>query len=105
MTYDEAIAFCFGRINFEVQSAEPKDLKLERMRAVLRLWGDPHDRLRIVHNSQDGLRYYESTQDLALHFFIDNLPKGRYPTGLADIQCMDAPEFNGHTENIDLEVE
>jgi len=49
MTYDEAIAFWFGRINFEVRSAEPKDLKLERMRALLRLIGDPQDRLRIVH--------------------------------------------------------
>jgi dihydrofolate synthase / folylpolyglutamate synthase len=49
MTYDEAIAFWFGRINYEVRSAAPKDLKLERMRALLRLLGDPHDRLRIVH--------------------------------------------------------
>ncbi len=49
MTYDEAVAFWFGRINYEVRSAAPKDLKLERMRALLRLLGDPHDRLRIVH--------------------------------------------------------
>ncbi|HVK19038.1 MAG TPA: bifunctional folylpolyglutamate synthase/dihydrofolate synthase, partial [Fimbriiglobus sp.] len=49
MTYDEAIAFWFGRINYEVRSASPKDLKLERMRALLRLLGDPHDRLRVVH--------------------------------------------------------
>jgi dihydrofolate synthase/folylpolyglutamate synthase len=49
MTYDEAIAFWFGRINYEVRSALPKDLKLERMRALLRLLGDPHDRLRVVH--------------------------------------------------------
>ncbi len=49
MTYDEAIAFWFGRINYEVRSAAPKDLKLERMRALLRLLGDPQDRLRIVH--------------------------------------------------------
>jgi dihydrofolate synthase/folylpolyglutamate synthase len=49
MTYDEAIAFWFGRINYEVRSAGPKDLKLERMRALLRLLGDPHERLRIVH--------------------------------------------------------
>ncbi|HET6576528.1 MAG TPA: Mur ligase family protein, partial [Fimbriiglobus sp.] len=49
MTYDEAIAFWYGRINYEVRSALPKDLKLERMRALLRLLGDPHDRLRVVH--------------------------------------------------------
>jgi dihydrofolate synthase/folylpolyglutamate synthase len=49
MTYDEALAFWYGRINYEVRTAKPGDLKLERMRALLRLLGDPHDRLRLVH--------------------------------------------------------
>src|ERR671929_600164 len=49
MTYDEALAFWYVRINYEVRSAKPGDLKLERMRALLRLLGDPHDRLRAVH--------------------------------------------------------
>jgi dihydrofolate synthase/folylpolyglutamate synthase len=49
MTYDEAIAFWYARINYEVRAAAPADLKLERMRALLRLLGDPHDRLRTVH--------------------------------------------------------
>ena len=67
---------------------------------------------------QDGLGYYESTRDTASHFFIDYLPKGvyvfeypvrvqlkgKYPTGFANIQCMYAPEFNSHSENINLEV-
>ena len=49
MTYDDAIAFWYGRINYEVRAARPGDLKLERMRALLQLLGNPHDRLRIVH--------------------------------------------------------
>jgi dihydrofolate synthase/folylpolyglutamate synthase len=49
MTYDEALSFWYGRINYEVRSAQPGDLKLERMRALLRLLGDPHDRVRLVH--------------------------------------------------------
>jgi uncharacterized protein YfaS (alpha-2-macroglobulin family) len=67
---------------------------------------------------QDGLGYYESTKDTASHFFIDYLPKGtyvfeyavrvqhkgRYPMGLADIQCMYAPEFNSHSGSVMLEV-
>lgn len=67
---------------------------------------------------QDGLYYYESTKDTATHFFIDYLPKGvyvfeytlrvqhkgQYPTGLANIQCMYAPEFNSHSESVQLEV-
>ena len=68
---------------------------------------------------QDGLYYYESTRDTASHFFIDYLPKGtyvfeyptrvqhkgRYQTGMAQIQCMYAPEFNSHSESFTLEVE
>jgi hypothetical protein len=67
---------------------------------------------------QDGLAYYESTRDTASHFFIDYLPKGvyvfeystrvqlrgSYQTGIAEIQCMYAPEFNSHSESFVLEV-
>ena len=67
---------------------------------------------------QDGLYYYESTRDTASHFFIDYLPKGvyvfeysvriqhrgTYQTGMAQIQCMYAPEFNSHSQSFALEV-
>jgi len=49
MTYDDALGFWYGRVNFEVRSAGPGDLKLERMRALLKRLGDPHDRVRLVH--------------------------------------------------------
>jgi dihydrofolate synthase / folylpolyglutamate synthase len=49
MTYDEAMAYWFGRINYETRSATPADLKLERMQALLRLLGDPQNAYRIVH--------------------------------------------------------
>jgi dihydrofolate synthase/folylpolyglutamate synthase len=49
MTYDEAIAFWFGRVNYELAPPEPADLKLDRMRELLHRLGDPQDRLRIVH--------------------------------------------------------
>lgn len=49
MTYDEALSWWFGRVDFEKRSADPTDLKLDRMRALLRGIGDPHERLRIVH--------------------------------------------------------
>jgi hypothetical protein len=67
---------------------------------------------------QDGLAYYESTRDTASHFFIDYLPKGTYvfeyssrvqlrgayQTGVAEIQCLYAPEFNSHSESLPLVV-
>jgi hypothetical protein len=68
---------------------------------------------------QDGLAYYESTRDTASHFFIDYLPKGtyvfeystriqlkgQYQTGVAQIQCLYAPEFNSLSESIPVIVE
>ena len=70
------------------------------------------------HRYQDGLAYYESTRDASSHFFIDYLPKGtyvfeypvkvfhrgRYQSGIANIQSMYAPEFNSHSASQWLEV-
>ena len=67
---------------------------------------------------QDGLAYYESTRDTATHFFIDYLPKGAYvfeystrvthkgtyQSGIAEIQCLYAPEFNSHSQSFALTV-
>ncbi len=49
MTYDDALAVWYARTNFEVRAAAPADLKLERMRRLLRLLGGPHLRTRTVH--------------------------------------------------------
>jgi dihydrofolate synthase/folylpolyglutamate synthase len=49
MTYEQAIDFWYGRINYEQQSPHPRDLKLDRMRALLALLGNPQERLRILH--------------------------------------------------------
>jgi dihydrofolate synthase / folylpolyglutamate synthase len=49
MTYDEAIAFWYGRIDYERRQPRPGDLKLDRMRSLLARLGDPHRRLRCVH--------------------------------------------------------
>jgi hypothetical protein len=68
---------------------------------------------------QDGLAYYQSTRDTATHFFMDYLPKGtyvfeystriqqkgKYQTGMANIECMYAPEFNSHSQSFELQVQ
>jgi hypothetical protein len=67
---------------------------------------------------QGGLGYYESTKDLATHFFFDYLPRGtfvlEYPVvvshkgdmsnGITTLQCMYAPEFSSHSEGIRLQI-
>ncbi len=68
---------------------------------------------------EGGLGYYESTRDLATHFFIDYLPRGtfvlEYPlvvayrgdfsSGIATLQCMYAPEFSSHSQGIRVKVD
>ena len=49
MTYQEAIQLWFGRVNFEQRSPQAGDFNLDRMRRLLELLDNPHDRLRIVH--------------------------------------------------------
>jgi len=64
------------------------------------------------------LTLFKFTRPTASHFFIDYLPKGVYvfeystrvqlkgsdQSGIAEIQCMYAPEFNSHSESFTLEV-
>lgn len=71
-----------------------------------------------TYKYQDGLGYYESTRDLATHFFISRLNKGTYvfeypllvshygnfSNGITTIQCMYAPEFTSHSEGIRVKV-
>lgn len=66
-----------------------------------------------------GLGYYESTRDLASHFFISHLRKGtyvfeypqrvvhegNYSSGISIIQSEYAPEFTSHSEGVRVNVE
>ena len=68
---------------------------------------------------QDSLGYYQSTKDVATHFFFDNLQKGvyvfeydlhlnnegNYSFGLTEIESMYAPEFRSHSNGGKVSVE
>lgn len=68
---------------------------------------------------QDGLAFYQSTKDVATHFFFDNLRKGTYvleyslkvnnkgdfSNGTTRLQCLYAPEFSVQTKSTRLEIE
>jgi dihydrofolate synthase/folylpolyglutamate synthase len=49
MSYEEAMAFWFGQVNFEQRLPKPDDLSLDRIRTLLRRLGNPERRLRIIH--------------------------------------------------------
>lgn len=69
--------------------------------------------------SQDGLWYYQSMKDASSQFFMSYLDKGThvfeyrirasrkgdYAAGYAAMQCMYAPEFNGHSKGLRLKIE
>ena len=68
---------------------------------------------------QDGLGYYQTTQDASTSFFFNRLPKGtfvleypvfvttsgNYSNGISVLECMYAPEFAAHSEGIRLHVD
>ncbi len=49
MTYEQAMEFWFGRINYEVKAPRPSDLSLDRMRLLLDLLGNPQAQFKIIH--------------------------------------------------------
>lgn len=67
---------------------------------------------------QDGLGYYQSTKDVATHFFFDRINKGKFvleydirvnnlgdfSNGISTIQSMYAPEFSSHTKGIRVKI-
>lgn len=71
------------------------------------------------YKSQDNTYFYQSTRDVATHFFFDNLRKciyvleytvranniRRISNGITLIESMYAPEFSGDTQGISLEIE
>jgi TonB-dependent SusC/RagA subfamily outer membrane receptor len=70
------------------------------------------------HKYEDGLSFYQSTKDVATHFFFDRIDKGTYvleyeirvnnsgdfSNGITTIQSMYAPEFTSHTKGIRVNV-
>ena len=76
MTNNDPIAWWYSLIDYERRVPQPDDLKLEQMRALLRLVGDPHRRLRIIHVA--GSKGKGSTSAMLAHV----LRTAGYRTGL-----------------------
>lgn len=67
---------------------------------------------------QDGLGYYEATKDASTNFFFSSIRKGTYvfeypvfithvgtfSIGIANLQCMYAPEFTSHSNGMKVQV-
>jgi dihydrofolate synthase/folylpolyglutamate synthase len=49
LQHEQALAWWYSFVNYEVRTPQPDDLKLDRMRELLRRLGDPQRRLRLLH--------------------------------------------------------
>lgn len=102
-------------IRMEITSSE--DLEFVHLKDLRASGLEPIDVLS-EYKWQDGLGYYQSTKDVATHFFFDRLPKGTYvfeydlrannsgdfSKGITTIQSMYAPEFTSHSEGLRLNI-
>ncbi|MGE3806148.1 MAG: folylpolyglutamate synthase/dihydrofolate synthase family protein [Gemmataceae bacterium] len=86
MTHDEALAYWFGRINYEQRVPRPGELRLDRMHALLQQLGQPQQRLRIVHIA--GSKGKGSTAAMLAAF----LRRAGYRTGLFTSPHLMRPE-------------
>lgn len=95
-----------------IQISSDRDLEFVHMKDMRASGTEPVDVLS-TYRYQDGLGYYQSTKDLASHFYFDYLYKGtyvfeyrlkvynngQYESGMAEIECLYAPEFRAHSKS------
>jgi hypothetical protein len=105
------------KITVRIELRADRDLEYVHMKD-LRAAGFEPTNVFSGYRWQDGLGYYESTRDVAMHFFFGSLNKGAhvfeydlvvnhkgdFSNGVTTIQCMYAPEFTSHSEGMRVKV-
>jgi len=105
-------------IRVRIEIASKNDMEFVHLKDLRASGLEPIDVLS-KYKWQDGLGYYQSTKDVATHFFFDRLPKGTYvfeydlrannhgnfSNGISTIQSMYAPEFSSHTTGKRLRID
>lgn len=101
------------RVKVRIILRADRDMEYVHMKDLRASGFEPEDVLSTYH-WRDGLGYFQSTRDTAVHFFFAWLPKGVYvfeynlrvnhagdfSNGITTIQCMYAPEFSAHSEGV-----
>jgi hypothetical protein len=102
-------------IRMEIRST--KDLDFVHLKDMRASGFEPVDVIS-KYKYQDGLGYYQSTKDVATHFFFDQLKPGTYvfeydvrannagqfSNGITELECMYAPEFSSHSEGVRVRI-
>jgi TonB-dependent SusC/RagA subfamily outer membrane receptor len=112
ITADDALSIGdLVTVRIEIRSS--KDLDYVHLKDMRASGFEPVDVIS-KHKYQDGLGYYQSTKDVATHFFFDQLKPGTYvfeydvrannagqfSNGITQLECMYAPEFSSHSEGV-----
>lgn len=106
------------KIRVRIELYNDRDMEFVHMKDYRAAGFEPVNVLS-SYKRQDRLGYYESTKDVATHFFFDYLPKGTFvfeydlrathsgdfSNGFALIECMYAPEFKSHSNGVRVLVE
>ncbi|SCY40384.1 TonB-dependent outer membrane receptor, SusC/RagA subfamily, signature region [Nonlabens sp. Hel1_33_55] len=102
-------------VRMEIRST--KDLDFVHLKDMRASGFEPVDVIS-KYKYQDGLGYYQSTKDVATHFFFDQLKPGTYvfeydvrannagqfSNGITELECMYAPEFSSHSEGVRVTI-
>ena len=99
------------RVRVRIQLQSDRDMEFVHLKDLRAAAFEPVI-LVSTYRYQDGLFYYETPGDVAVNFFFDYLPKGKYVfeytliasqtgtfiNGVASVQCLYAPEFSSHSQ-------
>ncbi|MDX2048817.1 MAG: alpha-2-macroglobulin family protein, partial [Chitinophagaceae bacterium] len=105
------------KLKVRIELRSERDMEYVHMKDMRAAGTEPVNVLS-SYKWQGGLGYYESTKDASTNFFFNWLSKGTYvfeyplfvthagkfSAGIANIQCMYAPEFTSHSEGINIKV-
>ncbi len=105
------------RIKVRIELRVDREMEYVHMKDM-RASGFEPENVISQYKYQGQLGYYESTKDLASHFYFNYLPKGtfvfEYPVicvhkgdfsaGITSIESMYAPEFKSHSEGVRVKV-
>ncbi|MBT1707343.1 carboxypeptidase-like regulatory domain-containing protein [Fulvivirgaceae bacterium PWU5] len=105
-------------IRIRIELATDRAMEYLHMKDMRAAGFEPVDVLS-EYKWQEGLGYYQSTRDVATHFFFDRVQKGVYvfeydlrvnvrgvfSNGITTIQSMYAPEFSSHSEGVRVTIE
>jgi TonB-dependent SusC/RagA subfamily outer membrane receptor len=105
-------------IRIRIELATDRAMEYLHMKDMRAAGFEPVDVLS-EYKWQEGLGYYQSTRDVATHFFFDRVEKGVYvfeydlrvnvrgvfSNGITTIQSMYAPEFSSHSEGVRVTIE